>query len=101
MRRPLPALGVSRRKEEFVCRGGSVVDRSSLRSMSEAGRPRGPANSLHTYSLTDAACLPACLLQAGRVRIAADFAGGSDREEDDEDLLRTAAAAAGVGDLEA
>ena len=42
----------------------------------------------------------ACLLQAGRVRSAADFAGGSGWEDDVEDLLRDAAAAAGVGGLE-
>ena len=44
LRQPLPALGISRRKVEIVCSGGCVVDRSSLRSMSEAGRPRGPPN---------------------------------------------------------
>ena len=43
----------------------------------------------------------ACLLQAGRVRSAADFVGGSGYDEDIEDLLRFAAAAAGVGGLEA
>jgi len=43
----------------------------------------------------------ACLLQAGRVRGAADFVGASGWEEDVEDLLRDAAAAAGVGGLEA
>ena len=42
----------------------------------------------------------ACLLQAGKVRNAADFAGDSGWEEDVEDLLRDAAAAAGVGGLE-
>ena len=42
----------------------------------------------------------ACLLQAGKVRNAADFAGNSGWEEDIEDLLRNAAAAAGVGGLE-
>ena len=41
--------------------------------------------------------IAACLLQAGRVRSAADFAGGCRWEEDVEDLLRDAAAAAGVG----
>ena len=41
----------------------------------------------------------ACLLQAGRIRGAADFAGASGWEEDVEDLLREAAAAAGVGGL--
>ena len=41
------------------------------------------------------------MLQAGRVRSAADFAGHSGWEEDVEDLLREAAAAAGVGGLEA
>ena len=39
----------------------------------------------------------ACLLQAGRIRGAADFVGASGWEEDVEDLLREAAAAAGVG----
>ena len=43
----------------------------------------------------------ACLLQAGRVCNAADYAGGSGWEEDVEDSLRGAAAAAGVGGLEA
>ena len=43
----------------------------------------------------------ACLLQAGKVRCAADFVGASGWEEDVEDLLRDAAAAAGVGGLEA
>ena len=42
----------------------------------------------------------ACLLQAGRVRGDADFAGGTGWEEDVEDLLRDAAAAAGAGGLE-
>ena len=42
----------------------------------------------------------ACLLQAGRVRGAADFTGGTGWEEDVEDLLRDAAAAAGVGGLD-
>ena len=42
----------------------------------------------------------ACLLQAGKVRCAADFVGASGWEEDVEDLLRAAAAAAGVGGLE-
>ena len=41
----------------------------------------------------------ACLLQAGRIRGAADFVGASGWEEDVEDLLREAAAAAGVGGL--
>ena len=41
------------------------------------------------------------LLQAGKVRCAADFVGASGWEEDVEDLLRDAAAAAGVGGLEA
>ena len=39
----------------------------------------------------------ACLLQAGRVRSAADFSGSSGWEEDIEDLLRDAAAAAAAG----
>ena len=39
----------------------------------------------------------ACLLQAGRVRGCADLGGGTGWEEDIEDLLRDAAAAAGVG----
>ena len=39
----------------------------------------------------------ACLLQAGRVRSEADFVGGTGWEEDVEDLLRDAAAAAGAG----
>ena len=43
----------------------------------------------------------ACLLQAGRVRCAADFVGASGWEEDIEDLLEQAAAAAGVGGLDA
>ena len=38
----------------------------------------------------------ACLLQAGRVRNGADFVGGSGWEDDVEDLLRDAAAAAGA-----
>ena len=42
----------------------------------------------------------ACLLQAGRVRSDADFAGGCGWDDDVEDLLRDAAAAAGVGGLE-
>ena len=42
----------------------------------------------------------ACLLQAGRVRGAADFVGESGWGEDIEDLLRDAAAAAGAGGLE-
>ena len=42
----------------------------------------------------------ACLLH-GRVRSAADFVGASGWEEDVEGLLRDAAAAAGVGGLEA
>ena len=43
----------------------------------------------------------ACLLQAGRVRNSADFCGDTGWEEDIEDLLReAAAAAAGVGGLE-
>ena len=42
----------------------------------------------------------ACLLQAGRVRGAADFVGESGWDEDIEDLLRDAAAAAGAGGLE-
>ena len=41
-----------------------------------------------------------CLLQAGRVRGAADLAGATGWEEDVEDLLRDAAAAAGVGGLD-
>ena len=41
----------------------------------------------------------ACLLQAGRVRGAADLTGDSGWEDDVEDLLRDAAAAAGVGGL--
>ena len=41
----------------------------------------------------------ACLLQAGRVRGAADLAGESGWDEDVEDLLRDAAATAGVGGL--
>ena len=42
----------------------------------------------------------ALLLHTGRVRSAADFVGASGWEEDVEDLLRDAAAAAGVGGLE-
>ena len=38
----------------------------------------------------------ACLLQAGRVWNDADFVGGSGWEDDVEDLLRDAAAAAGA-----
>ena len=38
----------------------------------------------------------ACLLQAGRLRGAADFAGPTGWEEDVEDLLRDAAAFAGA-----
>ena len=41
----------------------------------------------------------ACLLQAGKVRSEADFVGGCGWEDDVEDLLRDAAAAAGVGGL--
>ena len=41
-----------------------------------------------------------CLLQAGRVRRVADFVGGSGWDDDGEDLLRDAAAAAGVGGLD-
>ena len=39
----------------------------------------------------------ACILQAGRVRGSADLGGDSGWEEDIEDLLRDAAAGAGVG----
>ena len=39
----------------------------------------------------------ACLLQAGKVRSDADFVGGCGWEDDVEDLLRDAAAAAGAG----
>ena len=42
----------------------------------------------------------ACLLQAGRVRDAGDLAGGSAWEEDLDDLLRDAAAAAAAGGVE-
>ena len=42
----------------------------------------------------------ACLLQAGKVRCEADFVGGTGWEEDVEDLLRDAAAAAGAGGFE-
>ena len=42
----------------------------------------------------------ACLSQAGRVRSDADSVGGTGWEDDVEDLLRDAAAAAGVGGLE-
>ena len=42
----------------------------------------------------------ACLLQAGRVRDAADLAGATAWEEDLEDLLRDAAAAAAAGGLQ-
>ena len=42
----------------------------------------------------------ACLLQAGRVRDAGDLAGGGGWEEDLEDLLRDAAAAAAAGNLD-
>ena len=42
----------------------------------------------------------ACLLQAGRVRSAADFVGESGWEEDIEDLLREAAAGAAAGGYE-
>jgi len=38
----------------------------------------------------------ACLLQAGRVRNGADFVGGSGWDDDVEDLLWDAAAAAGA-----
>ena len=40
------------------------------------------------------------MIQAGRVRCGADFAGGTGWDEDVEDLLRDAAAAAGAGGLE-
>ena len=43
----------------------------------------------------------ACILQAGRVRGAADLAGASGWEDDLEDLLRAAAAAADAADLDA
>ena len=43
------------------------MDRLSLRSMSEVGRPRRPANSLHIHSAA------ASWLQAGRIRNAADL----------------------------
>ena len=42
-----------------------------------------------------------CVLQAGRVRGFADFVGDSDWEEDIDDLLREAAAAAGWSSFEA
>ena len=42
----------------------------------------------------------ACLPQAGKVRSDADFVGSCGWEDDVEDLLRDAAAAAGVGGLE-
>ena len=42
----------------------------------------------------------ACLLQARKVRSDPDFAGVGGWEDDVEDLLRDAAAAAGVGGLE-
>ena len=42
----------------------------------------------------------ACLPQAGKVRSDADLLGGCGWEDDVEDLLRDAAAAAGVGGLE-
>jgi hypothetical protein len=42
----------------------------------------------------------ACLLQAGRIRGAADLAGDSGWEEDLDDLLRDAAAAAAACGLE-
>ena len=42
----------------------------------------------------------ACLLQAGRVRRAADLTGESGWEEDIDDLLRDAAAAAAGGGFE-
>ncbi len=43
----------------------------------------------------------ACVLQAGRARGSADLAGESGWEEDVDDLLREAAAAAGWSDFEA
>ena len=43
----------------------------------------------------------ACLLQAGRVRGFADFVGDSDWKDDVDDLLRDAAATAGLGGFEA
>ena len=43
----------------------------------------------------------ACLIQTGRVRGSTDLGGGTGWEEDIEDLLRDAAAAAGVGGLDA
>ena len=42
----------------------------------------------------------ACVLQAGRIRGAEDFAGDSGWEEDIDDLLRDAAAAAAAGWVE-
>ena len=41
----------------------------------------------------------ACLLQAGKLRGAADFAGDTGWEADIDDLLRDAAAAAGAADF--
>ena len=43
----------------------------------------------------------ACIIQAGRLRGAADLAGDCGWEEDIDDLLRDAAVAAGFGGLEA
>lgn len=43
----------------------------------------------------------ACLLQAGRLRGAADFAGSTVWEDDIDDLLRDAEAFAGAGDADA
>ena len=65
----------------------------------------GPAALLGTWHCRLSVALQkgnaACLLQAGRVRGAADLAGGADAgwEEDLEDLLREAAAAAAAGNF--
>ena len=58
-------------------------------------------NAWHTrLSVTLQKGNAACLLQAGRVRSEPDLVGCCGWEDDVEDLLRDAAAAAGVGGLE-
>ena len=68
---------------------------------------RGPALLLGAWHARLSVALQkanaACLLQAGRVRGAEDFVGGHcwpGWEEDVEDLLRDAAAAAAAGNLD-
>ena len=69
--------------------------------------PRGPALLLGAWHTRLSVALQkanaACILQAGQVRGAEDFGGGHGWpgwEEDVEDLLRDAAAAAAAGDVD-